>query len=453
MELADGIGAALSNALRIDEIQSLHIQELRRLKSLAVAASARPVAVDAAQSRLQAENASLQLRVAAQESDIGKLRHQARTLKKCASRALELLIRSRGSAAASDLDIIQLKRSLRKYGASEPGDSDHGGEKLPGAPDAAPIFASKLIEDAVAAQQDVSRGVGDRRSPSHVPPRHAKRQKSEKASPVSAAAGITHAAVLQLPTSPEQSELSVNFGAAVEDDVHVTSLPITLDDSKNGENCDELFDDHVFNGRAQPPAADAVIPPKLPVAAPVTHPTTAVRCDADPALKPLDSHWMSAQPGDRRMKFAAAVAAPAATSAVARVAWDAPCAADDFAGDAAANRGAAASLRPAPVVLRPTTNPVLLPPTVEKPQNFIQVVRGGARDKLPGHGCKQCDTFYAVLEDALPPGQALPNACDGSHHADARAAVANLRDNASRHRAAFRKQDSPEDYWSTKFRD
>ena len=99
MELADGIGAALSNALRIEEIQSLHIQELRRLKSLAVAASARPVAVDAAQSRLQAENASLQLRVAAQESDIGKLRHQARTLKKCASRALELLAAATGSDA------------------------------------------------------------------------------------------------------------------------------------------------------------------------------------------------------------------------------------------------------------------------------------------------------------------------------------------------------------------
>jgi len=162
---------------------------------------------------------------------------------------------------------------------------------------------------------------------------------------------------------------------------------------------------------------------------------------------------MSAQPGDRRLKFTAAIAAPvAAAVGGARVAWDAPCDASDFAADAAAGRGAAVLPRPALVAHRPAAEP--LPPTIEKPLNFIQVVRGGARDKLAGHGCKQCDAFYSALESALPPGQVPAIPCDGNHHAaDARAAVANLRDNASRHRAVFRKQDSPENYWCTKFND
>ena len=153
------------------------------------------------------------------------------------------------------------------------------------------------------------------------------------------------------------------------------------------------------------------------------------------------------------MNFATTFATAAASSGCARVAWDATgSVADPAAMDTRVGHDATASAKYTVFAHRQSTEP--LPPTVEKPQNFIQVVRGGARDKLPGHGCKQCDAFYAALESALPQGQMPTNKCDGNHHAaDARAAVANIRENVSRHRAVFRKQDSPEDYWTTKFKD
>ena len=168
-------------------------------------------------------------------------------------------------------------------------------------------------------------------------------------------------------------------------------------------------------------------------------------------LLPSVSHWTSAQPGDHRMKLASNFTAAAMRGCV-RVEWDAPVAADDAAADKRGDQGGAAAAEPASAVPRRICEP--LPPAIEKPQNFVEVVRGGARDKLPGHGCKQCDAFYAALESALPHGQVPANLCDGSHHvSDARTTVAGIRDNASRHRAAFRKQDSPEDYWTTKFKD
>jgi hypothetical protein len=450
MEIVAGIGAALSNALRIEEYQARHIQELRRLQALANPASAHPDAASVTEVKLRAENTFLQQQVTAQESNIAKLHHQARSLTKCASRALELLIRSRGSSAATDPEILQLRTSLRKSGVLDPGNGDQHGKKRSAYSGA----ACNEVQGSAMAQPDNHPSDGGRPPLSQVPAHHAKRQKKEKMlqSPevlcVAGPAAFNPAS--DVPKSPPELEVSINFGAVAEDDAHVTSLPIPLDCSNNNQHFDELFDDPMLSKPIHSLAAHAEVPPEPQATTSLIRPIGSAKSLIEPA--PPVSHWMSAQPGDRRMKFVAPFTTAAATSGCARVAWDAPHAADDLTVHVRSGHDAVALVKPASVAHRPSTEQ--LPPTVEKPQNFIQVVRGGARDKLPGHGCKQCDEFYAALESALPQGQLPTNLCNGNHHAvDARAAVASIRDNASRHRAVFRKQDSPEDYWTTKFKD
>jgi hypothetical protein len=447
MDIAAGIGTALSDALRLQENQTQLIRELRRLQALATPAPALPLAADAANSKLHAENASLLQQVAAQELSILKLRHQASALTKCASRSLELLIRSRGSAATTDPEILLLRKCLRKSGVSDPADSERNEEKRNIRAEAAvAAVPCKMVEGSVVAQRD--RCLADRLPASQIPAHHAKRQKSEKmpnAHDVSRACGGTALNVdSEVPKSSQEAETSFNFGAVVGDDEQVTSLPIALEDGiKASPSCDELFDDPMFNKPALAIASDA--------SAPLPRPSDASRSLTGQPLLPSVSHWTSAQPGDLRLKLASNFSAAAVRGCV-RVEWDAPVAADDAAADRRGDQDGAAPAKPASAVHRRGCEP--LPPAIEKPQNFVQVVRGGARDKLPGHGCKQCDAFYAALESALPHGQVPANLCDGSHHvSDARTTVAGIRDNASRHRAAFRKQDSPEDYWTTKFKD
>jgi hypothetical protein len=443
MEIAACIDTALSNALRLEEIHSQHIRELRRLQALAIPAFAPPLVDDAAISKLRADSVSLRQRLTDQESSIVKLRHQAVVLTKCASRALELLVRSRGSSASTDPEILQLKNQLRKSGVLDANNRGRcEGNHVP-RPEAAP--SSDVVEGPIHAQPD-----NYPQPSSQVPPHHAKRRRKEKENTiqnpqVSCAEGVAPiTSASEVPKSAQNAQSSMNFGAVAKDDVAAaTSFPILFDDSKIEPSCDELFDDVEFNRPALNPAA----------VAPVIQLSHAAESLVGPAPRPAVSHWMSAQPGDHRMNFATTLATAAASSGCARVAWDATgSVADPAAMDTRVGHDATASAKYTVFAHRQSTEP--LPPTVEKPQNFIQVVRGGARDKLPGHGCKQCDAFYAALESALPQGQMPTNKCDGNHHAaDARAAVANIRENVSRHRAVFRKQDSPEDYWTTKFKD
>jgi hypothetical protein len=453
MEIAACIDTALSNALRLEEIHSQHIQELRRLQALATPAFAPPPVDDAAISKLRADNVSLLQRLTDQESGIVKLRHQAVVLTKCASRALELLVRSRGSSASTDPEILQLKNQLRKSGVSDANNRDRSEEKRVPRPEAAP--SSKTVEGPIHAQPD-----NFPQPSSQVPPHHAKRRRKEteyttQNPQVSCAEGVANiTSASEVPKSAQDAQSSMNFGSVAKDDVAAaTSFPILFDDSKAEPSCDELFDDAEFNRPAQLPVeALKKVTLKPSAVAPVIRLSDAAESLAGPALRPAVSHWMSAQPGDHRMNFATTFATAAASSGCARVAWDATGSVADPALDTRVGHDAAASAKYTVFAHRQSTEP--LPPTVEKPQNFIQVVRGGARDKLPGHGCKQCDAFYAALESALPQGQMPTNKCDGNHHAaDARAAVANIRENVSRHRAVFRKQDSPEDYWTTKFKD
>lgn len=450
MEITAGISAALSNALRIEEIHARHIQELRRLQTIAIPAPARPDAVDVADLKLRSENMSLHDRVTAQESSIAKLHHQARALTKCASRALELLIRSRGSAASSDPEILQLRKCLRKSGVLDPADGNRREEKR----SVCVETASKKAEGSVTAQTDNRHTDGGRLPLSQVPANHAKRQKSEKPLQISEFSCYTGVAAFnsksEVLNSPQELIDSNNCAPVTEDDAQVTSLPIPVDCSHTDENIDELFNDPHVHTYSLAARADA--PSEPLVTAPLNQPPSIAQSLQEPAPQLAASDWMSAKPGNLRMNFAAAVTTTAAPSVGARVAWDAPRASDDFAVNAHPGHAAAALVKPALVAYRQITEQ--LPPTIEKPQNFIQVVRGGARDKLPGHGCKQCDEFYAVLESVLPQGQMPANLCNGSHHAaDARISVANIRENASRHRAVYRKQDSPEDYWTTKFKE
>ena len=452
MEITACIGTAVLNALRLEEIQSQHILELQRLQALANSAFAHPLVDDVAYSKVCAENASLRQRAADQESGTERLRHQARVLTKCASRALELLVRSRGISATTDPEILQLRKDLRKSGVFDAASSDHREDKQGSRTEVASAPVCKKVKGSLITQSD-----NHAPPSSQVPAHHAKRQRSENPHlkhQISCASGISALiSASEAPKSPQEMENSINLGAGIEDDAHATSFPIVLDDSKNDRSCDELFDDVVFNKPVQLMAAHKEAPLELVTLAPAIRPSDASRALASSSLQPAVSHWTAAQPGDRHMKFSAAFATTAAPGGCARVSWDAPNAVSDGAFGTGAGTGQdVVSVKQSLLPQRQVTEP--LPPTVEKPQNFIQVVRGGARDKLPGHGCKQCDAFYAALESALPQGQVPTNLCDGSHHAvDARSAVANIRENASRHRAAFRKQDSPEGYWTTKFKD
>jgi hypothetical protein len=457
MDIAAGIGTALSNALRVDEIQTQLIQELRRLQALAIPVPARSFAGDAANSKLHAENASLLQHVAAQELSILKLRHQACALTKCASRSLELLIRSRGSSATTDSEILLLRKCLRKSAVSDPADSERNEEKrgLRAGAAAAAAVPCNMVQVSVVAQHE--KCLADRLPSSQIPAHHAKRQKSEKlpnAHDISRAHESTALnQASEVPKSSQEAEMSINFGTVVDDAAQATSLPIDLDHGiKASPTCDELFDDPMIGVPALTIAPDAEVPPKPSVSAPQIQPSDPARPLTGPPLHTSVSHWTSAHPGDHRAKFASNFTT-APVRGCARVEWDAPIAADDAAADERAGQDAVApAAKRASAIHRRSSEP--LPPAIEKPQNFVQVVRGGARDKLPGHGCKQCDAFYAALESALPNGQLPANMCDGSHHvSDARTTVAGIRDNASRHRAAFRKQDSPEDYWTTKFKD
>ena len=181
MDIAAGIGTALSDALRLQENQTQLIRELRRLQALAIPAPARPLAGDVANSKLHAENASLLQQVAAQELSILKLRHQASALTKCASRSLELLIRSRGSSAATDPEILVLRKCVRKCGVSDPApaDGERNEEKRNLRADAAvAAVPCKMVEGSVVAQHD--RCLADRLPSSQIPAHHAKRQKKRK---------------------------------------------------------------------------------------------------------------------------------------------------------------------------------------------------------------------------------------------------------------------------------
>jgi hypothetical protein len=443
MEIAAGIGVALSNALQIEEIQKHHIQELKRLQALAATVPARCMDDDESHSNLRAENAHLKQLRAEQHASILKLHQQARTLTKCASRALELLIRSRGSSAANDPEILQLRKCLRKCGVAELS----GGNRSDGTfglhTESSPTLANETLKSLVSDKASKSITNGGDRVQSQVPAHHAKRRKSESKIPNLEVADTDCGNVMAFASDLRHSKESGsvrNVGSVAENDKLVTSLPIPLDDA------DDLFDDPISKPHVQQHLDRAEVRIDLNAANPATLPPALARSDLCPTKPNQVCHRMPAQPCDNRMKFAVA-----STSGGARVDWDATNTSDDFVVDPQESKAAEASLRPPSAVRHQITE---LPPAIEKPQNFIQVVRGGARDKLPGHGCKQCDAFYSALESALPPGQHATNLCDGSRHGhDARIAVANIRDNASRHRAIFRKQDSPEDYWTTKFKD
>lgn len=454
MDIAAGISVALSNALRVEEIHNEHIQELRRLMALAIPASACPNSVHAADLQLRSENKSLHGRVAAQEFSIAKLHHQARALTKCASRALELLIRSRGSSAAGDPEILQLRKCLRKSGVLESADGNHGeGSRV-----ACVESGSKEVQVTAETRTNSHHSDVAKLPLSQVPAHHAKRQRGDKSHQLPEAwcsvGAAAYNSASEVPKAPRELCNINSYSAVNEDDPVVTSLPIPIDCSDADPNVDELFDDPTSVKYVHLHAAEKEMPSEPLTSAPLIRPpaTAQFLTEAAPVAA---SHWTSAQPGSHRMKFAAPVAATAAPSGGTRIAWDAPHAPDDFAIKTRSGNEAADLMKFAPVSHRQSTEfqVELLPPTIEKPQNFIQVVRGGARDKLPGHGCKQCDDFYAALESALPQGHMPTNACGGHHAVDARAAVASIRDNASRHRAAYRKQDSPEDYWTTKFKE
>merc|ERR1712013_280863 len=59
---------------------------------------------------------------------------------------------------------------------------------------------------------------------------------------------------------------------------------------------------------------------------------------------------------------------------------------------------------------------------------YIEVVRGRARESLPAHECAQCEKFYALNE-----GLAMSRA--------------KLCDCVSRHRAKFKQPQTPEHFW------
>ena len=67
---------------------------------------------------------------------------------------------------------------------------------------------------------------------------------------------------------------------------------------------------------------------------------------------------------------------------------------------------------------------------------YKEVVRGKAREALPGHDCPQCQAFWeAVGEDA-------------KILADAGIKMGDLCKEHSRHRARFKAPETPENYWN-----